>query len=85
MWEEAMATMTLRNVPDALYARLKERARANRRSLNQEALTCLEASLADSQVADLRANLIALRKSMAERGVWVKPDDVERYIREGRK
>ena len=37
-----MATLTLRNVPDALVARLKQRARQKRRSLNSEAIQCLE-------------------------------------------
>jgi plasmid stability protein len=41
-----MATMTLKNVPAALVARLKEEAAQNRRSLNREALARLELSLA---------------------------------------
>lgn len=40
-----MATMTLKNVPPELLSRLKGEARQNRRSLNQEALARLEASL----------------------------------------
>lgn len=36
-----MATLTLKNVPDDLYRRLKEQAAAHRRSLNQEAIECL--------------------------------------------
>jgi len=41
-----MATVTLKNVPEDLVRRLKEKAKQNRRSLNQEALAWLEASLA---------------------------------------
>jgi plasmid stability protein len=41
-----MATVTLKNVPLELVTQLKKRARQNRRSLNQEALARLEASLA---------------------------------------
>jgi plasmid stability protein len=40
-----MATVTLKNVPQELVERLKSEARQNRRSLNQEALARLEASL----------------------------------------
>lgn len=40
-----MATVTLKNVPLELVTRLKREARKNRRSLNQEALARLEASL----------------------------------------
>jgi plasmid stability protein len=41
-----MATVTLKNVPLELVTRLKREASQNRRSLNQEALARLEASLA---------------------------------------
>jgi hypothetical protein len=41
-----MATVTLKNVPLELVTRLKKEARQNRRSLNEEALARLEASLA---------------------------------------
>ena len=38
-----MATLTIRNLPDELHAILKERARQNRRSLNQEVIAELSA------------------------------------------
>src|SRR4029079_15933559 len=38
----AMATLTLKQVPDDLYRKLKERAVTHRRSLNNEAIHCLE-------------------------------------------
>jgi antitoxin FitA len=41
-----MATVTLKNVPEDLVRMLKQEAKQNRRSLNQEALARLEASLA---------------------------------------
>jgi plasmid stability protein len=40
--EELMATLTLKNIPDDLHARLKESAEKNRRSLNSEILIRLE-------------------------------------------
>lgn len=40
-----MATLTLKNVPDQVLARLKEEAERNRRSLTQETLVRLERSL----------------------------------------
>jgi plasmid stability protein len=40
-----MATLTLKNVPQELVARLKQLAKQNRRSLNQETLARLERSL----------------------------------------
>lgn len=38
-------TLTLKNIPDAVYARLKAAAEAHRRSLNSEAIVCLESVL----------------------------------------
>lgn len=35
-------SITLKNIPDAIYARLKHAAELNRRSLNSEALVWLE-------------------------------------------
>lgn len=51
-----MATLTLKNVPEGLVEQLKEEAKQNRRSLNQEALSRLE-------------NSVALRKRSAEETV----------------
>ncbi|MCL2340741.1 MAG: plasmid stability protein [Proteobacteria bacterium] len=39
-------TLTLKNVPDDVYARLKTSAELNRRSINSEAIVCLETVLA---------------------------------------
>ena len=38
-------TLTLKNIPDAVYERLKAFAQANPRSLNSEAIVCLESVL----------------------------------------
>ena len=38
-------TLTLKNIPDAVYQRLKASAEINRRSLNSEAIVRLEAAL----------------------------------------
>jgi len=38
-------TLTLKNIPDAVYERLKAAAEMHRRSLNSEAIVCLEAVL----------------------------------------
>lgn len=38
-------TLTLKNIPDTVYERLKLSAEAHRRSLNSEAIVCLEAAL----------------------------------------
>ncbi len=38
-------TLTLKNIPDAVYERLKAAAEMHRRSMNSEAIVCLEAAL----------------------------------------
>ncbi|MGA3171340.1 MAG: plasmid stability protein [Chthoniobacteraceae bacterium] len=38
-------TITLKNVPAELHAALKRRARLHKRSLNQEAILCLDSAL----------------------------------------
>ena len=44
-------TLTLKNIPDAVYDRLKASATLHRRSLNSEAIVCLEAVLLPQRVA----------------------------------
>ena len=40
-----MPTITLKNIPDPLYEKLKEAAHINHRSLNSEILYCVERTL----------------------------------------
>ncbi len=40
-----MATITLKNIPDDLYERLRRRASTHRRSINSEMIHCLEEAL----------------------------------------
>lgn len=37
--------LTLKNIPDEVYRRLKDSARIHRRSMNSEAIVCLETVL----------------------------------------
>jgi len=45
-----MPTLTLKNIPDDLYAQLKEHARMNRRSINSEIIVCIEKTLRSRRV-----------------------------------
>ncbi len=40
-----MPSLTIKNIPRSTYLRLKEMAGAHRRSLNSEAIVCLEQAL----------------------------------------
>lgn len=42
-----MTDLLIRQIPDELHTKLKESARANRRSMNQEVLVLLERSLGE--------------------------------------
>ena len=47
-----MANITVKNIPDDLYERLRSAAKSNRRSINNEIITRLEQSLAVRRVPD---------------------------------
>lgn len=47
-----MATVTVKNIPDELYDRLKSVAEINRRSLNSEIIVCIENAVS-SHIIDL--------------------------------
>lgn len=44
-------TLTLKNIPDAVYERLKSSAELHRRSLNSEVIVCLETVLLPDKVS----------------------------------
>ena len=44
-------TLTLKNIPDEVYERLKAAAATHRRSLNGEAIECLEKALMPRRVS----------------------------------
>ena len=56
-----MATVTIKNIPDELYKRLKAVAEINRRSINSEIIMCIENAVT-SQKIDLDEMLINVRE-----------------------
>jgi len=77
-------TLTLKNIPDALYERLKLSAAANRRSLNSEALVCLEAVLLQTKPSpsERLARARALRASLDP--TQFAPEDMDTFKQAGR-
>ena len=53
-------TLTLKNLPEELHARLSAAARRHRRSLNQEAIFCLESGLG-AEVPSVEEELARIR------------------------
>ena len=80
-----MPTLTLKNIPDDLHARLKASAARNRRSLNSEILFRLEKDIQDisQSVLDPVVHAQTLR-AFAARLPRVAHQHVTRYKRQGR-
>ena len=45
-----MANITIKNIPDEVYEKLKERAKLNRRSINNEVIYLIESQFRANQV-----------------------------------
>jgi predicted transcriptional regulator len=81
-----MKVVTVRGRPDELHARLKERARENRRSLNQQILVELAAPEEDARVKGRAERLIALSREMRKKIAHpLTASEIRAGIREGRK
>lgn len=77
-------TLTLKGIPDEVYARLKASAEANRRSLNSEAIVCLETVLLPGKIspAERLARARALRASLPQGKFHVQ--DIDSFKQDGR-
>jgi plasmid stability protein len=83
--ESTMPTsITLKNIPDEVYLRLKASAETNRRSLNSEAIVCLESVLLPGRATaeEVIARARAIRESLPK-GRF-KAEDIDSLKREGR-
>ena len=78
-----MTTLTLKNIPDELYDRLRQSATEARRSLNGEILFRLEASLRSRRIdpQELLARARAVRRTV---GHPVTEEELRRARSEGR-
>lgn len=80
-----MATnLTLKNIPDDVYDRLKISAELHRRSINSEAIVCLETVLTPTKVtpAERIARACALRAELSTKKF--KASDIDKLKKEGR-
>lgn len=77
-------SLTLKNIPESLYNRLKEVALANRRSMNSEILACLENQLLCPPMGaeDKLSRARAIRKSLG--GQRFKAAEITKAVRESR-
>ena len=70
-----MPALTIKNIPDELYDRLKEAARAHRRSLNSEILYCVERTLVPYKT-DVSAHLAIARKLREKTASYTLTDEL---------
>lgn len=70
-------TITLKNVPDAVYEQLKVAAEVHHRSLNSEVIACLETILLPVKKAPLErlARVRLLRSQLEGKGINVTDID----------
>jgi plasmid stability protein len=80
-----MATLTLQNFPDDLYAALQERAEQHRRSMNAEAIAIVEQALRGYAAAGVEGKLTAFRQLRERaRDVYATQSEIDAAKRSGR-
>ncbi len=79
-----MNTLTIKQVPTELYKRLKQSAGLHRRSLNREAILCLERALGSHRFdpEEFLANARSLRKQLSK--VFVAEKELRQAKNAGR-
>ena len=77
-------TMTLKNIPDEVYEALKRAAEDNRRSMNSEAILCLEKVLRPNRpsIEETLADIRRFRESLPK--VKLTASGIDRMKRKGR-
>lgn len=78
-----MATLSIKNVPEALVKRLKSQAATNRRSLNLEVISVLE-SATRSMPIDIEAELARVRAVRVKLKRPITDEYITRAKRAGR-
>ena len=69
---ETMATLTIKNLPDEIYAALTKRAKQNRRSINGEAIIGLESSLQNVRPSkEMRLESVRKLRESLPKEVWL--------------
>ena len=77
-------TLTLKNIPDEIYVRLKASAEGHRRSLNSEAIVCLELVLLPGRATaeEVISRARSIRDSLPKGKFTAK--DIDAFKRDGR-
>ncbi|MFW6140909.1 MAG: FitA-like ribbon-helix-helix domain-containing protein [Acidobacteriota bacterium] len=80
-----MATLTIKNIPEDVYERLKRRAKFRRRSINQEVIAVIERAL-ETPPIDVDATLKRTQKIRELTAQYrTRDDELEQWKNQGRK
>ncbi|MBU2738691.1 FitA-like ribbon-helix-helix domain-containing protein [Acidithiobacillus concretivorus] len=77
-------SLTLKNIPDEVYQQLKASAMSHRRSMNSEAIVCLETALNPNYVCNATERIERARALRAALPMSFSAQDIDAYKREGR-
>ncbi|MCP4425406.1 MAG: Arc family DNA-binding protein [Chloroflexi bacterium] len=79
-----MPTITVKNIPEDVYARLKKQAKANRRSINNEVITLIEREVSRYRIdpEEFIREARAIRELTAD--YILTDEELDRAINEGR-
>lgn len=79
-----MITVTIKNIPEEVYERIKTQAKGNHRSINGEILSILEQAISLAPI-DVQATLERARKVRELTSHYtVTASEIEKMINEGR-
>ncbi len=78
-----MATLTIKNIPDELYDKLKEVAKDNRRSINNEVIHIIDRTIS-FQKPDVETILAKVRILREQLDIYVTEEELNQAKNEGR-
>jgi plasmid stability protein len=80
-----MVNITVKNIPEEIYERIKLQAKANRRSVNSEIISIFEKAVPTRTPLDIKEILDRARKVRELTADYtITEDDINRWKREGR-
>jgi plasmid stability protein len=83
--EADMVTITVKNIPEEIYERIKQQAKANRRSINSEIIAIFEQAIPKRTPMDVNEILERARKVRELTAHYTAPtEEIDEWKREGR-
>ena len=80
-----MVTITVKNIPEEIYEKIKHQARANRRSVNSEIISIFEHAVQKRTPADVQKILERARKVRELTANYIATqEEIDRWKKEGR-